>query len=29
MRLPSPLEVEGFADLEAQWHDFCTGEEEE
>ncbi|MBA2446904.1 MAG: SAM-dependent methyltransferase [Chloroflexi bacterium] len=29
MRLPGPLEAEGFADLESQWHDFWTGEEEE
>lgn len=25
MRLPGPLEAEGFADLEAQWRDFWTG----
>lgn len=29
MRLPGPLEVEGFADLEAQWRDFWTGREDE
>ena len=28
MRLPGPLEVEGFGDLEAQWCDFWTGRDD-
>jgi SAM-dependent MidA family methyltransferase len=28
MRLPGPLEAEGFGDLEAQWRDFWTGHED-
>jgi SAM-dependent MidA family methyltransferase len=28
MRLPGPLEAEGFGDLEAQWRDFWTGQED-
>jgi SAM-dependent MidA family methyltransferase len=28
MRLPGPLEAEGFGDIEAQWRDFWTGQED-
>ena len=28
MRLPGPLEAEGFVDLEGQWRDFWSGQDD-